>query len=293
MAEQPKSTHIATTPNKKPATLIEQLKKDMTGELMTQVKNYYAGNKEEAMRFMTSAVEYVRRTPKLLQCDKPSLMMAFLQSAQFRFLPSGVSGEAYVIPYGNQAKFQIGYQGVITLLYRTEKVSTINAQIIYQNDTFEYEEGLEPKLIHKPALFGKPKGEAIGVYAVATMKDGHRIFKVMDKEAVMAIKNLSKAKNVADSPWNSDKDPEKWMWKKSCLLQLSKLLPKTPDLQKAIEKDMDGEGMDKGDLDAGGPAVGASYHNPKDLEAEEAKINEQGQKAVDDIPIINEDEYPK
>jgi recombination protein RecT len=291
MSNEPKNTHIATTPNKRPLTPFENLKKEMAGELMKQVKNYYAGNKDEAMRFMTSAVEYVRRTPKLLECDKPSLMMAFLQSAQFRFLPSGVSGEAYVIPYGSQAKFQIGYQGVITLLYRTERVSTINAQIIYQNDEFEYLEGLDPKLIHKPAMFGKPRGEAIGVYAVAQMKDGGKIFKVMDKNAVMAIKNLSKAKNVKDSPWNSDRDPEKWMWKKSCLLQLSKLLPKTPDLQKAIEKDMDGEGIEKADLDAGGLAVGGSYHNPKDLEAEEANVKDKpaGQDQDDDIPIINEE----
>jgi len=295
MSNENKNTHIVTKPNQKPATPIDELKKSMTGELMTQVKNYYAGNKDEAMRFLTSAVEYVRRTPKLLQCDRSSLMMAFLQSAQFKFMPSGIAGEAYIIPYGRDAKFQLGYQGVVTLLYRTEKISTISAHIIYENDDFEYQEGLDTKLVHKPAMFGKKKGKAIGVYAVAQMRDGQKTFKVMDEEAVMAIKNLSKAKNVKESPWNSDKDPELWMWKKTCLLQLAKLLPKTQDLQKAVDEDYKGEGLDKPEFDAGGPAVGGSFHNPADFDgAEEANTNEKtdGQKQDDEIPVIEEDNYP-
>ena len=290
MTSEQKNTHIVTKPNARPLTPFEQMKKTMNGELQKQVKNYFAGNKDEAMRFMTAAVEYVRRTPKLLECEQDSLFMAFLESAQFRFLPSGISGEAYVIPYGRIAKFQLGYQGIITLLYRTDRISTITSGIIYEKDEFEYQEGLEPRMIHRPAMFGKPRGEVIGVWTIATMKDGGKIFKVMDKEAVMAIKNLSKAKNTADSPWNSNKDPEKWMWRKTCLLQLAKLLPKTPDFQKAIEKDMDGEGIEVPDLDADGPAVAASYHNPKDIEEANTSEKPTGQKVVEGIPIIEEHE---
>lgn len=260
MTEQ---THAVTTPNKKPATPLDQFKVTLFRDGMKQVVNYYNGNEDEAKRFLTGAVEYVRRVPKLLDCDGISLMMAFVQSAQFRFMPSGVGGEAYVIPYGRDAKFQLGYQGIITLLYRTNKVAGISSNIIFENDVFEYEEGLEARLVHKPAMFGKKKGKAIGVYTVAEMIGGAKTFKVMDEEAIMAIKNLSKAKASKESPWNSDKDPELWMWKKTCLIQHAKLLPKTQELQAAIEKDYEGEGMDKGTLDAGGIAVGKAFHQPE------------------------------
>jgi len=268
------NTHVVTKPNAKPPTKIEVLKAKMSGEYLKQITNYYAGNKDEALRFMTAAIDYVRRVPKLLECDPMSLMTAMVQAAQFRFMPSGVSGEAYIIPYKTEAKFQMGYQGIVTLLYRTGKIVGITSNIIYQNDVFEYEEGLDARLIHKPAMFGKDKGEAIGVYTIAEMSGGAKTFKVMDKDAIMAIKALSKAKNSAESPWNSDKDPENWMWKKTCLIQHAKLLPKTQELVKAIEADYAGEGAEKPNLDSAGPAVGKVFHDGKEHEEEKTDEDE-------------------
>lgn len=264
-------THIATQPNKRPPTDIEVVRKQMEGEFINTVKNYYQGNEQEALRFKTAAVDYIRKVPKLLACNRISLLSAFVQIAQFRFLPSGVNGEAYVIPYGDEAKFQLGYQGIVTLLYRSGKVNAITANIIYKNDKFDYQEGLEAHLVHKPAMFGDEKGEPIGVYTIAQMKNGSKTFKVMDKEAIMGIKALSKAKASKESPWNSDKDPELWMWKKTCLIQHAKLLPKTQELQQAIEADYEGEGIDRPHLDAGGPAVGKAFHEPEEAPVEEVE----------------------
>lgn len=251
-------THVVTTPNRKPQTSLDVLRVELAGDYQKQVLNYYGGSKTEAMRFMTASIEYVRKVPKLLECDRTSLILALVQSAQFRFLPSGVSGEAYVIPYGKEAKFQIGYQGIVTLLYRAG-IESITANIVYANDDFEYQEGLDARLVHKPTKFGKPKGDAVGVYTVIQAK-GIKTFKVMSKDDVMAIKNMSKAKATPDSPWNSDKDPEKWMWKKTCLIQHGKLYSKSAELQRAIEKDFEGEGLNKPQLDAGGPAVAPALH---------------------------------
>lgn len=260
-------THAVTTPNKRPPTQLDTLKQMMgTQEYMKQITNYFRGNREEAMAFLTSSIEYIRRVPKLLECERQSLLSALMISAQFRFMPSGVSGESYIIPYGNEAKYQLGYQGIVTLLYRTNKVTGITANIIHDGDEFEYEEGLNAKLIHKPAKFGKKRGEPIGVYTVVEIKGGSKTFKVMDKDEVMKIRNLSKAKNSKESPWNSDKDPFSWMWAKTCLIQHSKLLPKTQELQQAIEKDYEGEGLDKPQFDAGGIAVGSAFHNPNQEE---------------------------
>lgn len=256
------NTHAVTTPNKRPATPIEVLRGNLEGEFLQTVQSYYSGNKEQAMMFKTAAVDYVRKVPKLLECDRISLMSALVQAAQFRFMPSGVNGECYIIPYGNEAKFQLGYQGLVTLLWRSDQIKSVNSLIVYENEEFEYSEGLETTLRHIPTRFGEKKGKAIGVYAVAQTTKGGRVFKVMSADDVMAIKNLSKAKGSKESPWNSDKDPELWMWKKTCLIQLSKLLPKTKEIQDAIAADFDGEGIKTAHVDAGGPGVGRSLHSP-------------------------------
>lgn len=274
-------THSVESLNKRPPTEIETLRKNMSnGEFIEAVENYFKGDKTEALRFKTAAVDYVRKVPKLLECDRISLLTALVQVAQFRFLPSGASGEAYIIPYGKEAKFQLGYQGIVTLLWRTGKVKSISANIVYSNERFEYTEGIDMHLEHVPTKFGEKKGEPIGVYVVVKTTEGGVVFKVMSKEDVMAIKNLSKAKNAAESPWNSDKDPELWMWKKTCLIQTAKLLPKTAELQQAIEADNEGEGIEKPHFDAGGPAVGAAFHNPKDFETV---------KPDNDLPVIKVD----
>lgn len=271
--------HVTVKPVPVSLDRIETMKMDMVKDIK-KLAVYFAGNKEEAKRFITASYEYVRRVPKLLECDRESLNMSLLQVAYFRFMPSSVSGEAYIIPYGREAKFQLGYQGIVSLLYRTGKISAITSNIIYKNDVFEYEEGIQAKLVHKPALFGSPKGEAIGVYTIAHLSDGNKTFKVLDKEGVMAIRELSKAKDAKDSPWNSDKDPELWMWRKTCLIQHAKLLPRSQELQKAIEEDFKGEGLAKHKLDAAGPAVGQVSHKPVQL---------TDTKPAEDIPFPDND----
>ena len=45
------------------------------------------------------------------------------------------------------------------MVYRNDNIQTVQAQCVYENDVFEYELGLEPKLVHKPAI--KDKGEML------------------------------------------------------------------------------------------------------------------------------------
>jgi len=223
------------------------------------------GSPEAVRRFQTAAIEYVRRSPKLLKTDPNSLIMALVAVAQFKFLPSGISGEAFIVPYGDEAKFQMGYQGYVTLFYRAG-MKDIKTVLVHKNDHFVYEEGLETKLEHTPTKFGEARGDLIGVYAVATTPNGGKVFKVMSKDDIMAIKAMSKAASKPESPWNSG-DPEKWMWRKTCLIQLGKLLPKSAEIHKAIELDYEAEGFERPKLDAGGIAAAPAPHAPEQVEA--------------------------
>lgn len=96
----------------------------------------------------------VSNTSALEKCTPMSFVAALMNAAQLGLEPNTPLGQAYLIPYRNKKKgvvecqFQIGYKGLIDLVYRNENVQTIQAQAVYENDVFEYELGLESKLRH-------------------------------------------------------------------------------------------------------------------------------------------------
>lgn len=263
----PKGNHIATRSNQR-ALSLEEFRIDLFKNYEKQIKNYL-GDKDKAMKFMSAMVYSVQKTPKLLECSKDSIMQSFMSCAEFKLYPSNVAGEAYVLPYnsknGMQAQFQLGYQGIITLLYRAG--IKVTSKIVKERDHFDYEEGLNPTLRHSFDPFGD-RGGAKGVYAIAELPDGRKMFKVMSKEEVMKYRGFSKAKDSPYSPWNSDQDPDLMMWQKTAIKQLSKTLPKTEELQTAILKDNEDSIISdrQNALDAGGPAVGRASHAPDEVD---------------------------
>lgn len=268
MTEQ---THVASTPNKKPIaapTTLDVFKLELQKGYDRQINNYFKGDKEKAMKFMSAVTHSVQKIPGLLECDRLSLMNSFMACAEYELYPSNVSGEAYVLPYKNKAQFQLGVQGIITLLYRAG-VESIQANVVFKDDHFEYEEGLEPKLVHKPDVFKTGgRGEAIGVYAIASV-NGQKMFKVMSKDEIMKYKEFSQSKTSEYSPWNSNKDPQLFMWQKTCIKQLAKFLPKNDALQRAIAQDNEESTIPKSSFDAGGPAVAKAFHQPEPSEPSE------------------------
>ena len=104
-----------------------------------------------------------------------SFIGALLNAAQLGLEVNTPLGLAYLIPYKNkgqiECQFQLGYKGMITLAYRNPDIQTIQAQTVYENDEFIFEYGLNPKLIHRPAV--TDRGEPVYFYALfKTIKGG-------------------------------------------------------------------------------------------------------------------------
>lgn len=191
-------------------------------------------NEENAKKFMSAVVYAVQKTPKLLEVERTSLMTAFMTCAEFNMFPSSASGEAYVIPYGKEAQFQLGYQGLITLLYRAG-IQSIRSEIVREKDEFEYKNG---KVDHTIDIFksNKDRGKAVGAYVIIKYK-GEEMVKAMNSEDILKFKDFSKSAGSSYSPWNESKDPELHMWRKTVLKQAAKLLPKNETFSRAIEED--------------------------------------------------------
>ena len=60
----------------------------------------------------------------------------------------------------------------------------------------------------------------------------------MGKTEILGIRDrFSKSKDSASSPWSEKNDPEGWMYKKTVLKQIAKLVPTNEHLIQAIELD--------------------------------------------------------
>lgn len=217
---------------------IEKIKGELREYHMKTLENLL-GDKTEALRFLSAMTYCLQSVPELLNCEKQSVLNAFMKCAELKLYPSSVSGEAYILPYMTKgvkmAQFQLWYQGLLTLLYRAG-VSSITSNIIYKNDEFIYEEGLNKTLIHKPNIFSD-RGSPIGVYAIAEV-NGTKLFHVMNADQMETYKGFSKSKDSSFSPWNkSGADPELWMWRKTCIKQLAKTLPKNESVFDALDRD--------------------------------------------------------
>lgn len=171
-----------------------------------------------------------------------SLFASVLHCAELDLSPSQMVGEFFFISTNDIITPMLGYKGLITLLLRSDKIKKIWTEVVYEDDDFFYEMGLEPKLVHIPNHDGERNNSKIKfVYACAKLEDNEVTFKVMSKKEIKDVINIQKVSN--ELYFNEKKDPENWMLKKILLKQLAKTLPKQDDrIKKAIATDDNIEG---------------------------------------------------
>lgn len=193
-------------------------------------------NAEKALSAFKSEIS---RTPALQRCSPDSLVKSAIQAAQLGLEVNGILGHAYLVPYGGNCQFMLGYRGMIALARRSGQIISIYAQAVYKNDTFEFEFGLEEKLRHVPAV--GDRGELIYAYAIAKLentysqagKEGVQ-FDVMSRSDIDKIKARSQSAKGAYSPWKTDYEE---MAKKTVLRRLFKYLPISIEIQEGIARE--------------------------------------------------------
>jgi len=258
----------------------DDLKVFLAKNYLAQIKNFF-GDERRAMKFMSSVMAAVQKNPKLLGCTPTSLINSFITMAQLGLMPSDVSGEAYVLPYriNDQmvAQFQMGYQGFITLFYRAG-VQTVRADVVRKKDVFTLKNGIVSHEID-PSKSNEERGEAIGAYAIGIV-NGHEIAKYMNKKDIMNMgAKFSKSYGTAFTPWKEKQDPELWMWKKTVIKQLGKLLPKNDSIFEAISIDNEVDGklpkveglVDGSNLNMGSFLKENGHEKPKITQVEAAQ----------------------
>lgn len=218
---------IAEKENKTDAT---QAMSDLLKRMHTQIEKALP-SVITPERFTRIALTAYSDNKKLQECNELSFLGAMMQAAQLGVEPNTPLGQAYLIPYGNKVQFQLGYRGMIDLAYRSGEIQMIQAHEVHENDEFEYELGLDPKLRHIPAL--KNRGEVILYYAVFKLINGGVGFEVMSKEDVEAFAK-KKSKTYKNGPWETDFDA---MAKKTLVKRMLKFAPLKSDFVRAVTAD--------------------------------------------------------
>lgn len=188
-------------------------------------------------RFTRMALSALNTNPKLQECTQMSFLAALMNAAQLGLEPNTSLGQAYLIPYKNkgvlECQFQIGYKGLIDLVYRNEMVQTIQAHCVYANDTFDYELGLNPGLVHKPAL--KDRGEPVLFYAMFRLQNSGCGFEVMSKEDIdQYAQKYSQGIGSSYSPWKTNYEE---MAKKTVIKRVLKYAPLKTEFVRAMAVD--------------------------------------------------------
>jgi len=189
-------------------------------------------------RLLRVAMTAIRTNPKLMECTQESLLAAIMGCAQLGLEPEPFLGQAYLVPYkrnikiGNQWRSQMeaqlipGYRGYIALARRSGDVQSVTAQVVYENDHFRLQYGLNENLEHVPAE--GDRGEIKGAYCVFRYKDGSHSFDYMTKADIDKIRGRSKAKD--SGPWVTDYAE---MAKKTVIRRHVKLAPLSVEMAKA------------------------------------------------------------
>lgn len=233
-------------------------------QVVNELLGRYSGMIREALgkamdpeRFTRLLVTVIAQDPNLLravaECPA-SLIGAILTAATLGLEPNTALGHGYLITYfqKNKAKsqeagrdiyemrvsFQLGYQGILVLAYRSGDIADVDAQVVYEKDQFKYQLGTNRFINHVPSEDADP-GRPVRYYAVIQLKSGGQLFKVWSASQVLEhAKKFSKSYNARTGrffgPWE---DNFSAMAKKTVLLDCLKLAPKSSSFSAQIAAD--------------------------------------------------------
>lgn len=192
-------------------------------------------------RLVGIALTEVHMNPKLLECDPTSFAGAIMRCALIGLEPSSERQHVYLIPFRNNSKNRtecqvvVGYRGFLSLASRSNVY--IESDVVYENDEFEFQKGLDTRLRFCPALNGD-RGAVKGAYAMARvcLPNGDIIFvpEFIPKSDLDKIKNSSKSISRSDSPWHAHYEA---MCRKSAIRRLFKYLPLNEKIDAAVTSD--------------------------------------------------------
>lgn len=224
MTENTVSNAVAVRDNG-PGAMVEQYREEYAALVPSHV------NADQWIRLAVGAIRGNKMLEQAAKNDVGVFLRELKTAARLGLEPG--TEQFYLTPRKSRAhdyKFIIqgivGYQGIIELIYRAGAVSSVVVETVRQNDSFRYVIGRDERPVHDVDWFGGGRGDLVGVYAYAVMKDGATSkVVILNRGQVMDAKSKSDSasgKGADYSPWNTN---EEAMWLKTAARRLAKWVP--------------------------------------------------------------------
>lgn len=212
-------------------------RRKMITDMLPEFQNAMPQGKS-AVQLSRDMVTQFRKVRDLAECTPISIIGGMMQSASLG-LRIGTLGHTWLIPRKNkrnnnrlEATWQLGYTGMIELLYGTRRIHSISAHTIYANETWKVQFGSNKSIEHDP-IFNAERGEPVLYYSQAWWDDQGYDFSVVDEAESVRLAKLYGG-DRSDAPWRAYRAQMTW---KTCLRRQFTWMPKTEALERAYEGD--------------------------------------------------------
>lgn len=221
----------AVVPKKDIPAWVERLKKQLPISMQDQSE-----------RLVMRASIYFQKEKKLHRCTLESKLLAMLEAGDVGLPLDGRL--AYAIPYGEEAKFQASYIGMILVARRAGVIKDAKADIIKEGEKAIYKkDDTGERFLHEYSPVGRSKKKTVAAYCELLFHDGRRTFTFVDQDEIERIRSCSKGAN--SDAWRKFYDQ---MAMKCPVRRALKAYQEAPEIRQVLETDE--EHYDMGDVDS-------------------------------------------
>lgn len=142
-------------------------------------------------RFVRVTLTAIQQNPAVANGDRQSLYSSVIRCAQDGLSPDGK--QAALVMFGDKVQYMPMIGGLRKIA--ADHGIIMATGVVHKNDHFEYELGVKPFKVHKPAPLDQERGDAIGAWAEALDDDGNLYLEVMGKGDIEQVRTASRAKN--------------------------------------------------------------------------------------------------
>lgn len=199
-------------------------------------------------RMIQMASTLIVRDPNIAKCSIPSLVGAVMQSSILGFEPVAALQQVYFVPRQNKRKvdgkevyvweveFTLGYKGMIQLAQNSGQIKELYAMVVRQGDKYKETHGLHRDLIHEPHPERTGREKITHAYAVAHFINGGMHFEPLTFNEIEdhRMRSPAQKKYGLSGVWA---EHYAQMAKKTAIRQLFTYLPKSIQMQAAMESD--------------------------------------------------------
>lgn len=227
--------NLPTDPIKRGAVL---LKRDLDSRLAL-FQDLLGPRMKDPKQFIRQVMMACQKQPDLLiKCDPGSVLLSVAQAAELGVSVSGGPGtQAYLVPYGGTCTLIVSARGLVDIALASGRVLAIQRGTVYKGDEIADVRGTESVFRHVPRHESEEDADIVGAYAIATLKDGGKVWAYLSRAQIDRRRNASKVKS-ASGPWALWYGP---MAEKTAVKALWSMLPQTPEMEMAEGLDTAGE----------------------------------------------------